>query len=47
MTYGKYALDCTRKEMKIDVSNMPQGIYIATVTERNGPMKESVKFVKE
>lgn len=47
MTYGKYALDCTRKEMKIDVSNMPQGIYIATVTERNGLMKESVKFVKE
>jgi len=33
--------------VRINVSPLPQGIYIATITERNGQIKESAKFVKE
>lgn len=47
LNYGKYSIDSTKKEMRINVSHLPQGIYIATITERNGRTKESVKFVKE
>ena len=47
LNYGKYSIDSTKKEMRINVSHLPQGIYIATITERNGQIKESVKFVKE
>ena len=47
LNYGKYSIDSTKKEMRINVSHLPQGIYVATITERNGQTKESVKFVKE
>ena len=47
LNYGKYSIDSTKKEVRINVSHLPQGIYIATITERNGQIKESVKFVKE
>ena len=47
LNYGKYSIDSTKKEMRINVSHLPQGIYVATITERNGQIKESVKFVKE
>lgn len=47
MNYGKYPLDCTKKMIQINVSDLPQGIYVATITERNGQTKESVKFIKE
>lgn len=47
MNYGKYTLDCTKKMIQINVSDLPQGIYVATITERNGQTKESVKFIKE
>lgn len=47
LNYGKYSIDSTKKEMRINVSHLPQGIYVATITERNGQAKESVKFVKE
>ena len=47
LNYGKYSIDSTKKEIRINVSHLPQGIYVATITERNGQTKESVKFVKE
>ena len=47
LNYGKYSIDSTKKEVRINVSHLPQGIYIATITERNGQIKESVKFIKE
>lgn len=47
LNFGKYSIDSTKKEVRINVSHLPQGIYIATITERNGQTKESVKFVKE
>lgn len=47
LNYGKYSIDSTKKEMRINVSHLPQGIYVATITERNGQIKESVKFIKE
>lgn len=47
LNYGKYSIDSTKKEMRINVSHLPQGVYVATITERNGQIKESVKFIKE
>ena len=47
LNFGKYSIDSTKKEVRINVSHLPQGIYIATITERNGQIKESAKFVKE
>ena len=47
LNFGKYSIDSTKKEVRINVSHLPQGIYIATITERNGQIKESAKFIKE
>lgn len=47
MSYGKYPLDCTKRMIQINVSDLSQGIYVATITERNGQARESVKFIKE
>ena len=45
--YGNYPLDCTKRMTQINVSDLPQGIYVATIIERNGQTRESVKFIKE
>lgn len=47
INYGKYSLDYTKNRMQINVSTLPNGIYIATITERNGLTKETLKFIKE
>ena len=47
INYGNYSLDYTKNRMQINVSTLPNGIYIATITERNGLTKETLKFIKE
>ena len=35
------------QKVKMCIRDRPQGIYVATIIERNGQTRESVKFIKE